>query len=168
MALIFTIPSRRTSDAMKFLAQNFQEILSSFLIGSFIDFDHFIAAGSPSLFAATHLQMRPFGHNVFFVGAVTSGIFFMISRRFALLFFASALNHLTRDSVRRGYTYVPWSSTSSPAVPYIFYLLIITLFPVICFILLDSFPNFWNSKAHIRTPRYCHSDSYECILEEKV
>ena len=156
------------SDAMKFLAKNFQEIASSFLIGSFIDFDHFIAAGSPSLFAATHLQMRPFGHNLFFVCAVASGTFFLISRRFALLFFASALNHLSRDSVKRGYTIVPWSTTSSPAIPYILYLFIIMLLPVFCFIVLDSFPNFWNSKTHLRTAKHFHSETYESILEEKV
>lgn len=112
--------------------------------------------------------MRPFGHNIFFACAVTSGVSFLISRRFALLFFASALNHLSRDSVRRGYTVVPWSTISSPAIPYILYLFIIMLLPVFCFIVLDSFPNFWNSKAHFRTAKHFHSETYESILEGNV
>ena len=79
------------------------EILSSLIIGSLVDSDHFVSAGSLSLFSATHLQSRPYGHCLLFT-VVSSILVFNISRRlrFGMLVFTSQFVHLLRDSVRRG------------------------------------------------------------------
>lgn len=104
---------------------NSGEVMLSMLIGSAVDVDHFIAAGSPSLAAATHLPSRPWGHSVlvcavfalaawalmnaavklqqrfgtpWFSGVLTNAT----AQRVALLTFSAYIAHLLRDSVRRG------------------------------------------------------------------
>lgn len=43
------------------------EALLAMSAASFLDIDHFIEAGSSTLFGATHLTQRPRGHSVFFI-----------------------------------------------------------------------------------------------------
>ena len=44
-----------------------KELLLAFVMGSFLDFDHFVASNSASLADATSLSTRPKGHAVLFV-----------------------------------------------------------------------------------------------------
>jgi hypothetical protein len=128
-------------------ANHIKEIILSLVIGSTIDLDHFIAAGSPSLFAATHLSERPFGHNIVFVLFLGFGIFFLLSKRLSLLFFSASSNHLSRDALKRGYTLCPWLSLHTYAIPYAFYLGILVLLPLLLSSALNKFPTFWNSNT---------------------
>lgn len=43
------------------------EVILSFIFGCLLDIDHFISSGSFSLFSATHLNSRPFGHSFTFI-----------------------------------------------------------------------------------------------------
>jgi hypothetical protein len=128
-------------------ANHIKEIILSLFIGSLIDLDHFIAAGSPSLFAATHLSERPFGHNVVFVVFLSFGIFYLLSKRLSLLFFSASTNHLSRDALKRGYTLCPWLSLHTYSIPYAFYLGILVLLPLLLSTVFNKFPAYWNSNA---------------------
>lgn len=128
-------------------ANHIREIILSLTIGCSIDLDHFIAAGSPSLFAATHLSERPFGHNIVFVLFLSFGIFFLLSKRLSLLFVSASFNHLSRDALRRGYTLSPWHSLHTTSIPYALYLGILVLLPLLLSSTLNKFPTFWNSST---------------------
>lgn len=101
------------------------EVLLSMLVGSAVDVDHFLAAGSASLQAATHLSSRPWGHAVLCCIIVTSAAWVVVcavmklqqrfsmcfqcgaltpaaAHRAALLTFSAYFAHLLRDSVRKG------------------------------------------------------------------
>lgn len=108
------------------ILQKYIETVLSMLIGSAVDIDHFVAAGSISLTAATHLPTRPWGHAVLSCVVVTLLVWTLIfaavklqhrfpyklsigtplttavAHRFALLTFSAYFAHLLRDSVRRG------------------------------------------------------------------
>ena len=51
-----------------------QELALNLLLGSGLDIDHFIAARSLSIYDATHLSHRPFGHSLLFM------ILFMVNQ----------------------------------------------------------------------------------------
>lgn len=104
------------------LLKEYKEVALSLFIGSAVDIDHFIAAGSMSLTDATHLQSRPLGHMVLSALLAAFAALFLsclcLSRtirfpsaksvewywckRYALLTFSAYIAHLLRDSVRRG------------------------------------------------------------------
>lgn len=128
-------------------ANHIREVILSLTIGCSIDLDHFIAAGSPSLFAATHLSERPFGHNIVFVLFFSFGIFFLFSKRLSLLFVSASFNHLSRDAMRRGYTLCPWHLLHTTSIPYALYLGILVLLPLSLSSTLNKFPTFWNSST---------------------
>jgi len=106
----------------------FWEGLLSALIGSLLDVDHFIAARSFSLFKATHLSHRPFGHAVItsvllsLVAALSTG-----RARMGLLAGSACGSHLLRDGVRRGLWL--WPLPSTPPLPYSLYLCILATWP---------------------------------------
>jgi hypothetical protein len=105
--------------------------------GSLVDIDHFISARSLSLFNATHLASRPFGHAVLFV------LFIFAVLRFGLrwhdlsaIYLVASLSHLVRDSSRRGLWFWPFGST--PALPYWFHLTVLCVLPYILKLLLSN------------------------------
>lgn len=98
------------------LCSNFNvEILHAMICGSLIDLDHFISAGSLSLYAATHLTQRPFAHTLLFCCAfpLLLCLLFRTERRASLMVFTAFLSHLLRDSVRRGLWLWPCGSTTA-------------------------------------------------------
>lgn len=123
-----------------FVTHNIREIMSSMAIGSLLDLDHFIAARSSSLFAATHLEKRPFGHNLFFLVISSLTIFILISKRFSLLFASSIFDHLSRDAIRRGYSFSPFFLYSSYKLPYVLYLTTFFLLPLFIVFLCEKYP----------------------------
>lgn len=108
------------------------ELLLSLFFGSAVDIDHFLAAGSASLHAATNLQSRPWGHAFLtcMIVSIAIGIVVIavqsikseynvcngphapinsnlsyrvyIGTRISFLVFSAYLVHLLRDAVRRG------------------------------------------------------------------
>ena len=129
------------NDFVRFLIIHIREIFISFVISSFLDFDHFIAARSYSFFAATNLQFRPFGHNLLFLIATTILLLIFTTRRFSLLCFSAIFNHLTRDAIRRGYTYSPFFSYSTYKVLYVLYLCTIIFAPYLLSFVLRKYPS---------------------------
>ncbi|XP_052897649.1 transmembrane protein 267 [Anopheles moucheti] len=106
------------------------------IVSSFIDLDHFIEARSFSLQDATHLRRRPFLHNsaiclIMFMlliltkrfGSIKCGLFT------AMAFIAFTTHHL-RDATRRGiWIKSPFQDSSSPALPYVVYLVLVNIIP---------------------------------------
>lgn len=137
----------RLSQIRSIMRQHGLEMISALIIGSLLDADHFIAAGSSSLKAATSLQSRPFGHNLFFIFTVSTVIFFLLPRRLSLLFFTSTFSHLTRDALRRGYTLCPWSSLSSSSISYPMHLIMLACLPFLPSFLLRKYPYYWDRKT---------------------
>jgi len=81
----------------------YRELLVSLILGVAVDVDHFVAAGSLSLTAATHLSSRPFGHAYITCLFLSMGVWSVSgSRRWGLLVHSAYLVHLLRDSTRRG------------------------------------------------------------------
>lgn len=105
-----------------------QEVLVSMFVGSSVDVDHFIAAQSFSLAAATHLTERPWGHSL--ISCASSSIFCytILGFRWGLLVFSAYLVHLLRDSVRRGL--MLWRLSSEP-LPHSFVFIIYFLLPML-------------------------------------
>jgi hypothetical protein len=137
----------RLSQLRSLMRQHALELTSALLIGSLLDADHFIAAGSPYLKAATNLQSRPFGHNLFFIFTVSIIIYFLLPRRMSLLFLTSTLSHLIRDAFRRGFTLCPWSSISSPSISYPMHLIMLVCLPILPSFLLRKYPYYWDTKT---------------------
>ena len=132
---------------ISFSIKNVLEIFSALVIGSMLDLDHFIAAKSFSLFSATHLQNRPFGHNLFFIFILSLIIFLFFSKRFSLLFFTATFNHLSRDALRRGYTLTPFSPLSTPNISYFIYLSTFATVPFLIAHFLNKFSSFFTSYS---------------------
>jgi hypothetical protein len=131
----------RGCNILELLKRN-KDVILAFLCGSAVDIDHFIAAGSASIAAATSLPSRPWGHAlltgvVVSAGAGATAAWFpkgsvvhallssaylsvdAIGEHTSLLVFTSYLVHLLRDAVRRGLwictlPYFP-PSTAGPA-----------------------------------------------------
>jgi hypothetical protein len=104
------------------------EVLLSAILASIIDLDHFIAARSFELEAATALPTRPFGHSVTFILASSAVAAFILGPRRGLLLLHAWLSHNLRDSHRRGFYLVGIGST--PAVPYELYIVLSVVFPL--------------------------------------
>lgn len=126
---------------------NILEILSALIIGCLLDLDHFIAAYSISLTAATNLQRRPFGHNLFFMVIVSLILFLGTTRRFGLLFCTSIFTHLSRDAVKRGFDLSPFSAIATPKIHYSIYVMDLFLLPILVSDLLIRYPHLWNLKS---------------------
>jgi membrane-bound metal-dependent hydrolase YbcI (DUF457 family) len=74
-----------------------------------IDVDHFLAAGSLSLYSATHLDGRPFTHSLLF--ALVCGILAWKatrSRRTGFIVLLALAAHFTRDASGGGIPYLIW------------------------------------------------------------
>lgn len=122
------------------------EVLAAAVLGSVVDADHFLNAGSLSLGAATHLAQRPFAHAALFAIGIPI-IHFAIFRRqrIALLLLSSFCSHQLRDSVRRGVWCWPLGSTAALPLPVI--VGAYTLLSVSCSLAL------WRSREHRKTYR---------------
>lgn len=96
--------------------------------GSLLDVDHFLAANSWTITAATHLQLRPFGHSVLFACSIPIGVYIGVrwcssagttSHQASAIYWAifswSALfSHQLRDALRRGLWFYPLNYSSPP------------------------------------------------------
>lgn len=113
------------------------EIGSAFCVGCGLDVDHFLAGSSLSLTAATSLSSRPFGHNLTFVFvlAMFLGLLCLRNRRTAgrirALVLTSCLSHLSRDAMKRGFNFVPFSETHSSQISRCQHILILTILPFV-------------------------------------
>ena len=77
---------------------------SSMFLSCALDFDHFLAARSLSLEAATQLSSRPLGHSVLFICVCT--LFFHLafsSPMYSVLVSSALFSHQLRDALRRGF-----------------------------------------------------------------
>nr|CCA19016.1 conserved hypothetical protein [Albugo laibachii Nc14] len=96
-----------------------------------LDFDHFIAAKSFHLNAATNLKTRPFAHSFCFIALICMIVWKKTSKhrfhRVALVFIALS-SHQLRDALRHGMWFWPFGST--PPIPYALYLFIQVLLPL--------------------------------------
>jgi hypothetical protein len=91
----------------------FPEVITSGMIGCFLDLDHFIAARSISYSAATNLQQRPFGHAVIFVASVFVFALILMPKtpKYSVLIGSAIFTHLLRDGMKRGLWMYPFGST---------------------------------------------------------
>jgi hypothetical protein len=89
---------------------NLTSLALSFCLGCAVDIDHFLEAQSLTLFGATHLSHRPFGHALI-IALLPSLILRLIYRQtpqVAAIYFIAVFSHQLRDSVRRGLWFWPW------------------------------------------------------------
>ncbi|XP_032680176.1 transmembrane protein 267 [Odontomachus brunneus] len=110
----------------KSFVRNLNAIFSCFLLASFIDLDHFIAAHSWHIHDATHLEKRPFLHCttvpfiLWLLLILLSGIFHSPElEQSSWIILAAFLSHHIRDGTRRGLWFCPFGST--PPLPYYLY-----------------------------------------------
>ncbi|CAM9693075.1 unnamed protein product [Ectocarpus sp. 12 AP-2014] len=115
------------------------EVLFAACVGSALDLDHFLAAGSVRLSRATALGGRPWGHCVaalivaaFAVAALTR------NARAAVCVFSAGATHQLRDSTRRGLWLYPPRGPKTPPVSYPIYLLAQALLPLLVAMCLQS------------------------------
>jgi hypothetical protein len=81
------------------LLQSPQLLVLAFLAGTVVDVDHFLAAGSRSFWAATHLEQRPPTYSVTFALLVSrGGYLFSGSLTTAWVLFAALTSHVLRDA----------------------------------------------------------------------
>ena len=113
------------------------EIGSAFCVGCGLDIDHFLAGASLSLTTATSLSARPFGHNLTFVFvlALFVGLLCLRNRRTAgrirALVLTSCLSHLSRDAMKRGFNFMPFSETHSSQISRCQHILILSILPFV-------------------------------------
>lgn len=122
------------------IKQHLHSIIAAGVAGSIVDIDHFISAKSLSVFDATHLSSRPFGHSVAFVLLVSSLVYFFCGTNKDIrtcLVFTSLMAHQLRDAVRRGLWLWPFGSTS-PIATYLVFLLYISISLLVRHRLIDS------------------------------
>eukprot|EP00434_Breviolum_minutum_P023300 symbB.v1.2.020553.t2/scaffold1739.1/size103799/1 len=116
------------------------EIGMSMFIGSVVDVDHFLAAESFSLHAATHLTQRPKGHNLMMCGLLPLVLYlFTRNVRLSLIVFSAYLVHLLRDSVRRGLMLWPTGPTKTPPLPFFLVVVLYFLLPLLFVWILNHF-----------------------------
>jgi hypothetical protein len=139
---------------------NLIEIFSALMIGCLLDMDHFIAAYSLSLTAATNLQRRPFGHNLVFMVIVSLTLFLGTTRRFALLFCTSIFTHLSRDAVKRGFDLSPFNTISTPKIPYYIHIMDLILLPILVSDILIRYAQFWKLKSTC----FSRSEQFSCFF----
>ncbi|CAM9617294.1 unnamed protein product [Laminaria digitata] len=101
-------------------------------IGSLLDVDHFLAAGSFRLSQATGLSNRPWCHSVvaLFVAALVTSIL-TYNRRAAAAVFSAGASHQLRDATRRGLWLYPPRGPKTPPLRYPVYLLAQALLPLV-------------------------------------
>jgi len=93
VALLVTAPIIRSAPT------TWQLLALAFLAGTLVDLDHFLAAGSRSLWTATHLEKRPPTHSVTFALLVSGGGYlFSGSLTTAWVVFAALVSHVLRDA----------------------------------------------------------------------
>ena len=105
------------------------EICFSILFTIFVDLDHFIAAKSLSLYNATHLISRPWGHCLLFVVIVYIMISYIIPKdsQIHIIYLLATITHLIRDASRRGlWLYY----TSILHISYITHLILLCIYPI--------------------------------------
>lgn len=136
----------------------------SVAFGAVVDIDHFLAAKSISLFEATHLSARPFGHSIAFIVLIYvafNSLLIMIynSNHYVqvipTIYLQATLSHLIRDSSRRGLWL--YSTYSTPPVPYFLHLILLCALPYIFYAKTNAVQLL--RTAWIRTPS--RSDSQE-------
>ncbi|XP_070164373.1 transmembrane protein 267 isoform X1 [Polyergus mexicanus] len=124
------------------LVRSLSSIFSCFLLASFIDLDHFIAAHSWHIHDATHLQKRPFLHCTT-VPIILWVLFISLSKIFhspilehtSWVILASFLSHHIRDGTRRGLWFYPFGSTRP--IPYYLYVSLCMFLPYILYWLMS-------------------------------
>lgn len=79
------------------------DLLLSGFLSSLLDIDHFLEAKSWSLFDATHLSHRPFGHSLLFI-FIFILVYMLISKDklSSLRLFLCWFSHQLRDSIKHG------------------------------------------------------------------
>ncbi|CAM9377038.1 unnamed protein product, partial [Phaeothamnion confervicola] len=102
-----------------------KQLIAATLLGSALDVDHFLAAGSVRLSDASSLQHRPFGHCVAFAAAAALALG---STRAGVMVFSAVLSHQLRDATRRGLWL--WPGRSTPPLPYPLYLAALAILPL--------------------------------------
>jgi hypothetical protein len=116
------------------------ENLLAFVCGSSIDVDHFfsgiLTSGSLSLYAATHLKSRPYGHAVTILMLLSVTVYHIQNKfRYAnkisgsSILWITGLAHLLRDSSRRGLWF--WPILTTPELPYNLHLVLLFLHPLL-------------------------------------
>ncbi|XP_029165329.1 transmembrane protein 267 [Nylanderia fulva] len=126
----------------KFFIRNMGSIFSCFLLASFIDLDHFIAARSWHIHDATHLQKRPFLHCTT-IPIILWIVLIFLSNTFhspilehtSWIILASFLSHHIRDGTRRGLWFYPFGSTRP--IPYYLYVSLCMFLPYILYWLMS-------------------------------
>ena len=105
------------------------EMFFSILFTIFVDLDHFIAAKSLSLYKATHLVSRPWGHCLLFVLMVYIIILYLIPKdsHIHIIYLLATVTHLIRDASRRGlWLYY----TSILHISYTTHLILLCIYPI--------------------------------------
>ena len=105
------------------------EVFFSIIFTIFVDLDHFIAAKSSSLYNATHLISRPWGHCLLFVLIVCMIISYVIPKdsQIHIIYLLATVTHLIRDSSRRGlWLYY----TSILHISYTTHLILLCIYPI--------------------------------------
>jgi hypothetical protein len=93
VALLVTAPIIRSAP------NSWQLLALAFLAGTLVDLDHFLATGSRSFWAATHLEKRPPTHSVTFALLVSGGGYLFSGSLTTAWALADALtSHVLRDS----------------------------------------------------------------------
>jgi hypothetical protein len=119
---------------MSILKRSSGELMLAFFVGTALDVDHFIAAGSWSLAAATNLPRRPFGHNLLFVILLATAVGFAVicvravrtAQRTKAIVLTSCLSHLSRDALKKGFTYVPLMEAHTERITLLLHVVILT------------------------------------------
>ncbi|KAH0946600.1 hypothetical protein HN011_010463 [Eciton burchellii] len=140
----------------KSLMRNLDSIFSCFLLASFIDLDHFIAARSWHIHDATHLQKRPFLHCTT-IPIVLWILFILLSIAFhspvlehtSWLILAAFLSHHIRDGTRRGLWFCPLGSTRP--IPYYLYVSLCMSLPYVLYWLMSLHTFVQKSKNDTKT-----------------
>ncbi|KAG5332499.1 TM267 protein, partial [Acromyrmex charruanus] len=133
----------------KSIVRNLNSIFSCFLLASFVDLDHFIAAHSWHIHDATHLQKRPFLHCTT-IPILLWTFFILLSNTFhsplmehiSWMILAAFLSHHIRDGTRRGLWFCPFGSTRP--IPYYLYVSLCMSLPYILH---------WLMSLHTFTPK---------------
>lgn len=118
----------------------FKEAILSLLFGSIVDLDHFLAAGSTSLSAATSLKTRPLGHCLCVALPAILTVYWVVNRvlckikleenvKYQLLI--GYISHIARDSTKRG-IWILFGISTYP-IPRLLYLVLFVTIPFVFF-----------------------------------
>ena len=115
-----------------------QEYGLSYIFGSLIDLDHFLAANSISFIKATNLSTRPYGHCMIVgLSLILLSYFITSNKKISIQMFVAYISHMMRDSTRRGFWLIPTVSTS--AISYKFQLFLLVVFPIVMSLFIHQF-----------------------------